>query len=86
MTNINITEARKKLFELAESAIDYNNVVNITTRKGNVIMMSEDEYNGMMETMYLLGIPGNRERLFEAMNTLAAECAEVDWRKKLGGE
>jgi PHD/YefM family antitoxin component YafN of YafNO toxin-antitoxin module len=65
MTNTNITEARKQLFDLVNGVIDYNNTVNISTKKGNAVLMSEEEYNGLIETVYLLGIPGMREKLIK---------------------
>ena len=58
MTNTNITAARSNLFKLAECCIDFNDIVNINTKKGNVVMLSEEEYNGMIETLYLYSVPG----------------------------
>ena len=43
MMNINITNARAELYKLASSCIKYNNIVNINTKEGNVIMMSEED-------------------------------------------
>jgi PHD/YefM family antitoxin component YafN of YafNO toxin-antitoxin module len=66
MTSTNITEARKKLFEITNNVIDYNSQISITTKKGNAILMSEEEYNGLTETVYLLSIPNMREKLLNA--------------------
>jgi PHD/YefM family antitoxin component YafN of YafNO toxin-antitoxin module len=66
MTNTNITEARKKLFELVNNVIDFNGQINIATKKGNVVLMSEEEYNGLTESVYLLGVQGMREKLLKA--------------------
>ena len=41
--------------------------------------MSEEDYNGLMETLYLLSIPGMKERLEEGMNTPIADCEEFEW-------
>ena len=54
MTNTNATNLRKNLFSYLESAIDYNDVINVNTKKGNAIIISEAEYNGLLETLYLL--------------------------------
>ena len=43
MMNTNITNARAELYKLASSCIKYNNVININTKEGNVIMMSEEK-------------------------------------------
>ena len=56
MSTINITNARAELFKLASSCIKYNNVININTKEGNVVMLSEEDYNNLIEKLYLLGI------------------------------
>ncbi len=58
MQNINITSARSELFKLASSCIKYNNVININTKEGNVIMLSEEDYNSLLESLYLAGYLG----------------------------
>lgn len=63
MTNTNITSARSNLFKIAESCIKYNDVVNINTKDGNVIMLSEAEYNGLIETINLCKIPNLEKSL-----------------------
>ena len=47
MTNTNITNLRKNLFEYIDQAITYNDVINVNTKKGNAVIMSEEEYNGL---------------------------------------
>jgi PHD/YefM family antitoxin component YafN of YafNO toxin-antitoxin module len=51
--NTNITNARKDLYKLAEMALENGVEININTKNGNVIMISEDDYNGLLETLYL---------------------------------
>lgn len=83
MTNTNITQARSNLFKLAEQVVKFNEIVNITTKEGNVVMISEEDYRGLMETLYLYNIPGMRESLLEGMETPAEDCRVFDWRKEL---
>lgn len=83
MTNTNITQARTNLFKLADQVIKFNEIVNITTKEGNVVMMSEEDYRGLMETLYLYNIPGMRESLLEGMKTPTEDCRVFDWRKEL---
>ena len=71
MMNINITNARAELYKLASSCIKYNNIININTKEGNVIMMSEEYYNSLMESLYLAGIPGMYESIIEGVNTIS---------------
>ena len=50
MTNINITNFRKDIYELLEQTIKFNEPINITTKNGNAVVISEEDYNGLMET------------------------------------
>ena len=63
MTNTNASNLRKNLFSYLDSAIDYNDIINVNTKKGNAIILSETEYNGLLETLYLSSVIGMKERL-----------------------
>ena len=69
MVTTNITKARDELYNLASSCIKYNDVINITTKDGNVIMISEDDYKNLLESLYLAGIKGVYEDIEEVVNT-----------------
>ncbi len=79
MTNTNATNFRQNMFEYLNLAVEYNDVINVSTKNGNAVVMSEDDYNGLMETLYLLSIPGMKERFEEGMNTPLKECEEFKW-------
>ena len=79
MLNTNATNLRKNLFGYLNSTIDYNDVVNVNTKKGNVVILSEQDYNGLMETLYLTSIPGMKERLEEGLNAKVEDCVEFKW-------
>ena len=79
MINTNVTNFRKQLFELIDQTIKYNEPVHISTKNGNAVLMSEEEYNNLIETMYLNSIPGMREKLEEGINTPIEECDEFEW-------
>lgn len=79
MTNTNATNLRKNLFSFLDSAIDYNDVINVNTKKGNAIIMSETEYNSLLETLYLLSAPGMRERVEEAKKATKEDYEEFEW-------
>ena len=82
MTTITITNFRKNIYSLVENVVKFNEPVNITTKDGNAVMISEDEYNGLIETLYLTSIPGMREKLTEGLNTPLDETIseeEVLW-------
>jgi antitoxin YefM len=79
MRNTNITNFRKNIFEFINQAIEYNDVINVNTKNGNAIIMSEDDYNGLMETLYLSSIPGMKEKLIDGLNTELNDCEEFEW-------
>jgi antitoxin YefM len=82
MLNTNITNFRKDIFHMLEQTIKYNEPVNISTKDGNAVIISEEDYNGLMETVYLCSIPNMKERILEGMKTPISECIpenEVKW-------
>lgn len=81
MINLNISNARDELYKLASSCIKYNDVVNISTKEGNVILLSEDDYNSLIESLYLAGIKGVYEDVEEAVKTPTSEFSkEPPWK------
>lgn len=60
---ITASEARSQLFPLIEQVNNDSAPVIITSKKGNAVLVSESEWEAMVETMYLLRTPANRERL-----------------------
>jgi Phd_YefM. len=82
MIATNITSFRKNVFSLLEQTIKYNEPLSINTKAGNAIVLSEEDYNGMIETIYLMSVPTMKEKLLEGKNTSLSECIpenEVEW-------
>ena len=78
MINTNATNFRRNIFSLLEQTIKYNEPVNVSTKDGNAVIISENDYNGLMETLYLCSIPTMRERIMEGLNTPISECISED--------
>lgn len=82
MITTTVTNFRKNLFGTIEQTIKFNEPVNISTKSGNAVLISEDDYNGLMETLYLLSIPQMKEKILEGINTSLTDCIpedEVQW-------
>jgi len=79
MININATNLRKSLFEYLNSAVEYNDVINVNTKKGNAVILSAEDYNSMQETLYLMGVAGMKERLDEGLTAKVEDCEEFEW-------
>lgn len=62
-----VTKARAHLYTLIENLQDGLDPVLITGKKGNAVLVSEDDWRSIEETMYLLSIPGMRESIQEGM-------------------
>lgn len=77
MTNTTITHFRKNVFAYVNQAITYNNPVNIATKEGNVVI-SEEEYNGMLATLELMREPGLVESILEARKEPLESCVRYD--------
>lgn len=82
MLNTNITNFRKNIFGMLEQTIKYNEPVNISTKDGNAVIISEEDYNGLMETLSLCSIPGMKEKITQGLKTPLEDCVpenEVHW-------
>ena len=82
MTNTNITSFRKNIFSLLEQTIKYNEPLNISTKEGNAVVISEEDYRGIMETLQLLSNPAMKKILVDGKATPLSDCIpenEVEW-------
>ena len=67
MTLMNVTNARKNLYKLIEEVNSTSSPVTITSSKGgNAVLISEEDYNAIQETIYLYSVPGLVESILEA--------------------
>jgi PHD/YefM family antitoxin component YafN of YafNO toxin-antitoxin module len=78
--NITANTARKDFDGLLDEVIQFGEPVSIATDEGAVIMVSQEEWDGMLETLYLQSIPGMTESILEAKATPIRECLDsVGW-------
>ncbi len=76
MSTVNVTEARAKLYRLIDEAAESHEPVFITGKRANAVLLSEDDWRSIQETLHLLSIPGMRESIVEGMKTPVEECSE----------
>ncbi len=80
MTIMSATEARKQLYQLLDDVSRSHEPVQITGKRGNAVLVSEEDWRAVQETLYLVSIPGMRESILEGMTTPADELAgEPGW-------
>jgi len=76
MPTVKVTEARAKLYRLIDEAAESHEPVFITGKRANAVLLSEDDWRSIQETLYLLSISGMRETIVEGMKTPIEECSE----------
>ena len=82
MTNINITNFRNDIYNLLDQTIKYNEPINISTKNGNAVILSEEDYNNLITTLEISSNKKLKEDVIEGMKEKLEECVdenEVDW-------
>jgi len=80
MTILNATEARSKLYNLIDEASESHQPIVITGKRSNAVLVSEEDWNAISETLYLKSIPGMSESIKEGMSEPVGNCSEeLDW-------
>ncbi|MGM0433880.1 MAG: type II toxin-antitoxin system Phd/YefM family antitoxin [Pseudomonadota bacterium] len=80
MSDITATEARSNLYRLIDETAESHQPVVITGKRNNAVLVSEEDWAAIQETLFLLSVPGMRESIREGMDTPADECGEaLDW-------
>ena len=80
MPTLTATEARSKLYRLIDEAATCHEPIVITGKRGNAVLISEDDWRSIQETIYLLNIPGMRESIQEGLATPIENCSEeLNW-------
>lgn len=80
--NINITNLRKDLYKINETIINTGMIVNVSSKNGDVIMMSKDEYNSLVETLYLSSNSDVKQSIVDGMKAKHEDCVseeDVNW-------
>lgn len=80
MTTINATEARAKLYRLIDRTSENHKPIIISGKRGNAVLVSEEDWNDIQETLFLLSIPGMRESIIDGLRTPVEEYSEeLEW-------
>ena len=80
MKTITATKARANLYKILDEAKESGEPIQITGKRSNAILLSEDDWRAISETLYLLSIPGMRESIREGLATPIDECdTEPKW-------
>ncbi|MCK5687631.1 type II toxin-antitoxin system Phd/YefM family antitoxin [Myxococcota bacterium] len=77
---MNATEARSNLYALIDETAESHKPVLITGKRNNAILLSEEDWNAIQETLYLVSIPGMTESIREGLaENIEDTSTELDW-------
>ena len=77
---VNATEARFGLYKLLDEIAESHEPVLIMGKRANAVLISENDWRSIQETLHLLSIPGIRKSIREGLNTSIEECTDkLDW-------
>ena len=80
MTTVNVTEARANFYKLIDDASVGHQPIVITGKRGNALLLAEDDWNAINETCYLFAVPCMRESIIEGMQeNLGETSTELEW-------
>jgi antitoxin YefM len=80
MNSLNVTDAREKLNRLLDETAEGHEPVLITGPRANAVLVGEEEWNAIQETLYLLSLPGMRDSIRTGLATPIEECEkEPGW-------
>lgn len=78
--SINVTTARKQLYTLVKEVNESHKPITISSKDGDAVMLSGEDWSAIQETMHLLSIPGMRESIIEGDKESLEDCADsLDW-------
>lgn len=80
MKSLTVTELRKNLYKIVEETAMTHHPVHISGKKNGAVLVGEDDWRAIQETLYLTSIPGMRESIIEGLETPPKETSDkLDW-------
>lgn len=80
MTSVSVTAARANLYRLIDQVNEESMPLTITGQRGNAVLVGEDDWRAIQETLYLTAVPGFVESIREAREEgIKGASEELDW-------
>ena len=80
MTTVTVTAARSRLYALLDEVTDSHEPIQITGKRGNGVLISEDDWRSIQETLYLSSIPGMKESIVKGLKTPVSKLSrDISW-------
>lgn len=74
MKTITATKARNTIYKLIDETAKECKPIQITGKRSNAVLISEDDWNSIQETLYILSIPGMRESIIKGKKEPIEKC------------
>ena len=74
MTTLTASKARAKLYKLLDQASSSHEPIQITGKRSNAVLVSEEDWRSIQETLYLLSVPGMRESIRKGLKEPVDKC------------
>jgi antitoxin YefM len=74
MPSIKATEARARLYRLLDEVAESHEPVHIAGKRAHAVLVSEDDWRAIQETLHLLSVPGMRESIRDGVATPVEKC------------
>ena len=76
MKTVSATSARSDLYRIIDAAVENREPIQITGKRGNAVLLSEEDWRAVQETLYLVGIPGMRDSILKGMKEPVSQCSD----------
>lgn len=80
MTTVTATEARKRLYNLVDNVAESHAPIQIVGKRNSAVLISDEDWRAIQETLYLTSIPGMRESIQAGLKTPIEKCdKDLKW-------
>jgi len=77
MKTLTITEARKQIYQLIDQASETHEPIQITGKRNNAVLVSEEDWRSIQETLFLTSIPNMKDSIIKGINTPLNETTDA---------
>lgn len=77
MTTLTATQARSRLYNLLDFLTQSHEPIQITGKRHNAVLISEEDWRSIKETLYLASIPGLRKSIQKGLKTPISKCSKI---------
>ena len=76
MTTLTATQARKNIYSLVDEVNESHEAIQIQGKRGSAVLISEDDWRSLQETLYLSSVTGMKKSILKGMKTPVRKCSK----------